>query len=204
MSTQIKICGIKTEDEVALINRYPVSYMGLIFAKSKRQVSLEKAAYLRAMVRGDIKVVGVFMDQDPAFIQEAIDHCDLDGIQLHGDETNAFIAKFDLPVWKSIAVKGPESLALLKRYSNAQGLLIDTYHQGATGGTGRAFNWDLVKDIEIDQQLILAGGLSPDNVRRAIKVVNPDILDLNSGLEVDLMKDPDKVKQLFEVLNDLL
>lgn len=203
MRTQIKICGIKTEEEVQLINHYPVTYIGFIFAKSKRQVTLEKAAYLRAMVRGDIKVIGVFMDQEPAFIQKAIEHCDLDGIQLHGSESNEMIETFDVPVWKSIAIKGPESLPLLQVYSNAEGLLLDTYHQGATGGTGKQFNWDLVKGLKINQQLILAGGLNPDNVAEAIEEVDPDVLDLNSGLETALMKDPDKVEKLFEVLQTI-
>ena len=203
MSPMIKICGIKTEEEVQLMNHYPVTYIGFIFAKSKRQLTLEKAAYLRPLVRGDIKVVGVFMNQPLDFIQEAIGHCSLDVVQLHGDETDEMIASLPVPVWKSIAVKGKESLPLLEAYPNAEGLLLDTYHKGATGGTGKQFNWNFVKDLQLSQKLILAGGLNPDNVEEAIKTVKPDILDLNSGLETDLIKDPEKVEQLFTTLKNM-
>ncbi len=203
MSPTIKICGIKTEEEVQLMNHYPVTYIGFIFAKSKRQLTLEKAAYLRPMVRGDIKVVGVFMNQPIDFIQEAIEHCSLDVVQLHGDETEEMIALLPGPVWKSIAVKGAESLPLLDNYPSAEGLLLDTYHKGATGGTGEKFNWHLIDGLKLTQKLILAGGLTPDNVEEAIKTVHPDILDLNSGLETDLIKDPEKVEQLFMTLKDL-
>ena len=203
MKTQIKICGIKTEEEVQLVNHYPVAYIGLIFAKSKRQVSIEKAAYLRPLIRGDVQVVGVFMDQELDFVQEAIDHCGLDLVQLHGNESNDFIGKLSVPVWKSVAIKGRESLQVLGDYPQAKGLLLDTYHKGATGGTGQQFNWDLVEDLDIPQKLILAGGLSPDNVIEAIDKVGPDILDLNSGLETDLIKDPKKVQALFEKLKNM-
>ena len=203
MKAAIKICGIKTEEEVALINAYPVTYIGLIFAKSKRQVSIDKATHLRQLVRKDIQVVGVFMDQSVDYILEAIETCGLDRVQLHGQEDETVIAQMPVPVWKSIAVKGEESLSLLEAYPGAEGLLLDTFHKGASGGTGKAFNWDLVKDLNLDHKLILAGGLTPDNVLAAIETVNPDVLDLNSGLETDLMKDPDKVEHLFEVLNSV-
>lgn len=197
MTPKIKICGIKTEEEVQLINHYPVDYMGFIFAKSKRQVSLEQAAHLRPLIRGDIKVVGVFMNQPIALIKEAIEHCHLDVVQLHGDEEDSVIETLSIPVWKSIAIKGKESLEHLTQYTSAEGLLLDTYHKGASGGTGKQFNWHLIKDLKPSQKLILAGGLNPDNVSEAIQTVHPDVLDFNSGLETDLMKDPKKVAQLF-------
>lgn len=200
MKALIKVCGIKNQEEVALMNQYPVTYLGFIFAKSKRQVTIEEAAVLRSLVRDKIQVVGVFMNQPLEFVEQAIDRCGLDLVQLHGDESDQMIAQCSVPVWKSIGVKGEESLALLDDYPSAQGLLLDTYHKGATGGTGKQFNWDLVKDLNLSQKLILAGGLSPDNVREAIQVVGPDVLDLNSGLETNLIKDPIKVAQVFKVL----
>lgn len=200
MKALIKVCGIKNQEEVALMNQYPVTYLGFIFAKSKRQVTIEEAAVLRSLVRDKIQVVGVFMNQPLEFVEQAIDRCGLDLVQLHGDESDQMIAQCSVPVWKSIGVKGEESLALLDDYPSAQGLLLDTYHKGATGGTGKQFNWDLVKDLNLSQKLILAGGLSPDNVIEAIQVVGPDVLDLNSGLETNLIKDPVKVAQVFKVL----
>lgn len=201
MKPMIKICGIKNQEEVQLMNQYPVTYIGFIFAKSKRQITIEEGIKLRAKVRPDIQVVGVFMNQSKEFIIKAIQQCQLDVVQLHGDENNAMIASLPIPVWKSIAIKGEESLCLLKNYPNAKGLLLDTYHKGASGGTGKQFNWDLVTGLHLSQQLILAGGLNPDNIEKAIHTVHPDILDLNSGLETDLIKDPGKVAQLFKQLS---
>lgn len=198
--TEIKICGIKTEEEVHLINGYPLHYIGFIFAKSKRQVSIEQAKALRKLVREDIQVVGVFMDQPVDFILEAIEKCGLNKVQLHGSEDELIIEKMPVPVWKSIGVKGEDSMTLLEDYPSAEGLLLDTYHKGATGGTGKVFNWDLVKDLKLKQKFILAGGLSPENALKAIETVGPNVLDLNSGLETDLMKDPVKVAALFDVL----
>lgn len=197
---EIKICGIKTNEEVALINEYPVTYVGFIFAKSQRQVTIEKAIELKSLLRPDIEVVGVFMNQPVDIILEAIQKCGLNKVQLHGDESNEMIESIPVPVWKSIAIKGPESLDQLSDYPRAEGLLLDTYHKGATGGTGKQFNWDLVEDLKIEQKLILAGGLTPENAVAATQKVGPDVLDLNSGLETALIKDSEKVARLFKVL----
>lgn len=200
MTSAIKICGIKTAEEVKTVNHYPVSYIGFIFAPSKRQITTEQARKLRAMVRKDIQVVGVFMDQPVDDILKAIEVCGLDVVQLHGNERDGMIRQLPVPVWKSIAIKDEASLRRLKDYPSAEGLLLDTYHKGSSGGTGKVFNWALVKDLKLPQKLILAGGLTPDNVTEAMKRVAPDILDLNSGLETNLIKDPAKVAALFETL----
>lgn len=202
----IKICGIKTEEEIALMNMHPVSYIGFIFARSKRQLTLEKAERLRRLVRDGLKVVGVFMDNEVPLIKTAIKKCRLDVVQLHGNESDALIQELKamgVKVWKSIAIKDQESLKNIDRYPSADGVLLDTYHKGATGGTGHVFNWDLVEDLNLNKALILAGGLNPENVIEAYSKVKPDILDLNSGLEVDLIKDEDKVERLFERIDDV-
>ncbi len=200
MTSAIKICGIKTPEEIALINEYPVTYIGFIFAKSKRQVTVDKARVLRRLVRKNILVVGVFMDQPVDYILDAVKTCGLDLVQLHGSETDEVIQQIPVPVWKSLAIKDGKSVEDIGHYPSANGLLLDTYHQGATGGTGKTFNWDLIKDITFQQTLILAGGLTPDNVVEAMNTVKPDIVDLNSGLETDLIKDPVKVKALFKAV----
>lgn len=201
----IKICGIKTEEEVALMNGVPVTYIGFIFAKSKRQLSIDKAKLLRSLVREDLKVVGVFMNNESELIKEAIKECRLDVVQLHGEESDGMILELQglgVKVWKSIAIKDEHSLDLIKGYPSADGFLLDTYHKGASGGTGHVFNWSLVKDLNLDQTLILAGGLTPENVLEAYEQVMPDVLDLNSGLEVDLIKDDVKVKRLFDRIKE--
>ena len=195
---EVKICGIKTQEEVVLVNRYPVDYVGLIFAPSKRQVTLEKGKELRPLIRKDIKVVGVFVDATYEEIHTAIMECDLDVVQLHGKETNDDVLRMPVEVWKSIPIENKNSLLEIKAYPDCDGVLLDTYYKGATGGTGQTFNHQWVHDYgEISQKLILAGGLSPDNILSVLDNIIPDVLDFNSGLETNLMKDPLKVEKLF-------
>lgn len=200
MTSAIKICGIKTAEEVTLVTHYPITHIGFIFAPSKRQITTEQARRLRGMVREGVQVVGVFMNQPVDYILRAIEDCGLNVVQLHGNETDEMIRQLPVPVWKSIAIKDEASLKRLKDYPSAEGLLLDTYHKGSSGGTGKVFNWALVKDLKLPQKFILAGGLTPDNVTEAMKTVAPDVLDLNSGLETDLIKDPAKVAALFAAL----
>ncbi|MDF1617577.1 phosphoribosylanthranilate isomerase [Petrocella sp. FN5] len=198
---EVKICGIKTQEEIAFINRYPVDYAGLIFAPSKRQVSLEKGKEIRPLIRKDIKVVGVFVDATYQEINRAIVECDLNVVQLHGKETNDEVLKIPVEVWKSIPIENKNSLLQIRQYPDCDGVLLDTYYKGATGGTGQSFNHKWVNDYgDISQKLILAGGLSPDNVLSVLENIIPDVLDFNSGLETKLMKDPLKVDKLFKIL----
>lgn len=208
----IKICGIKTEEEIRLINKYKVSYIGFIFAKSKRQLKVDQAIMLRDMVRADIKVVAVFLDNDMDFILEVVKKCCINVIQLHGNEDDYMIkalksnleeVNVEIKIWKSMAIKDADSLLRIRDYPSADGLLLDTYYKGQVGGTGHVFNWDLIKELDYEGTLILAGGLTPDNVVKAYTAVNPDILDLNSGLEVALVKDASKVNSLFNKLKEV-
>ncbi|PKM69034.1 MAG: N-(5'-phosphoribosyl)anthranilate isomerase [Firmicutes bacterium HGW-Firmicutes-2] len=198
---EVKICGIKTQEEVALVNQYPVDYVGLIFAPSKRQITLEKGKELRPLIRKDIKVVGVFVDATYEEIHKVIMACDLDVVQLHGKETNDEILKMPIEVWKSIPIENKNSLLQIRQYPDCDGVLLDTYYKGASGGTGQSFNHQWVTEYgPIPQKLILAGGLSPDNVLSVLDNIIPDVLDFNSGLETNLMKDPLKVEKLFKKL----
>lgn len=200
----IKICGIKTLEEVNLINKYPLTYAGFIFAKSKRQVTIDQARVLAQVLREDIIPVGVFMDQEEAFIKEVLTKMPLKIIQLHGDEGPELASRLGLPVWKAIGIRDSASLHKIKAYKEVDGLLLDTYHEGQSGGTGKVFNWDLIKDLTLPrgQKLILAGGLSADNAVAAYQATGAHILDLNSGLETDLIKDPIKVEALFKALEE--
>lgn len=200
---KIKVCGIRKEEEIQLLNKYPVSYIGFIFAKSKRQLTLEQGKVLRKLVRDDIEVVGVFMNNELGFIKEAIRICDLDIVQLHGEETDEIIQKINIPVWKSIAVKDKASLYNINMYPSSEGILLDTYHKGMTGGTGHSFDWSYLKAIDRKKKLILAGGLSPENIVKAWQEVKPDILDVNSGLEENNQKDSDKIALLFKRIKEI-
>ncbi len=203
MLTKIKICGIKTAEEVALINRYPITYMGLIFAPSKRQVTPETARMLRGLLKPEISAVGVFVNEAAETVNELVLSCNLQVVQLHGDESVDYCRQMKAKVWKSISVKDEESLKAVETYAPyVDAILLDTYSDGQTGGTGKSFNWDLVKSLSEKYPIILAGGLAPDNVVTAINTVHPQVVDLNSGLETNLIKDPQKVALLFENLKE--
>lgn len=232
LQTEVKICGIKRVDEIAILNEYPVSYAGFIFAKSKRHISKEKAKVLMERLRPDIKPIGVFVNPDIAELIETIRYCNLYGVQLHGDmiydldfakKLKRLIISRDLNlkvVWKSISVgkgigdftknleKNDTGLALHLQEARefepyVDGILFDTYRKGEKGGTGEVFNWNELEDYDLDPKMILAGGLNPDNIVDAINTVKPAIVDVNSGLEVKYIKQHDKVDRLFKALYTL-
>lgn len=204
-SSKVKVCGIKSEEEIQLINQYPVSYVGFIFAKSKRQVTQEKVIHLRGHLREDIKAVGVFVNEEASVVNAISKACNLQIIQLHGNESVDYCRGINTPVWKSISVKEGDDLSQLKAYIPfVDGILLDSFHKGETGGTGKTFNWNKTINM-IDREalgckLIIAGGLGASNVLDAIQIFKPDIVDLNSKLETNLMKDPEKVKAVFREL----
>jgi len=204
MKTKIKICGIKREDEVDILNRFPVSYAGFIFAKSKRQVTIEKCNELSSKLRQDIKRVGVFVNEPLDSLLKIITSCHLDVVQLHGDETVDYIKEIPIKVWKTIPIKDKDSLLRVQIYEdNVDGILFETYHKSLKGGTGETFDWSLLrvsKNIAHSYERILAGGLNANNIREAIEVVEPDVLDLNSGLEVEGYKTFEKIEELFKEL----
>lgn len=205
MHTKVKICGIKTKEEIEIINRYPLDYIGFIFAPSKRQVSIEKAEQLRKQVKKDIKVVGVFVNESLEKVNKAISRCNLEVVQLHGDETVDYCQKVNAPVWKSIRVKDEDSLIMINQYSQVvERILLDTYSEQAKGGTGKTFDWQIVRGISDKQAIVLAGGLTSENILEAIKVVKPQVVDLNSGVETNLIKDEVKINKVFSALKEAL
>jgi len=204
--TKIKICGIKREDEVELINQYPVSYAGFIFAKSRRQVNANQCLNLSRGLRPDIKKVGVFVNAPVDEILEIVERCGLDLVQLHGDESVDDIKAISCPVWKTIAMKDKDSLKKIDIYKDlVAGILFETYHNQLKGGTGQTFDWTLMDQVKRAQgyQVILAGGINPDNAPKAIDYIHPHVLDLNSGLEVHGFKEAGKVKALFDNIEGL-
>lgn len=203
MIPDIKICGIKNIQEINIINKYPVNYIGFIFADSKRQVTEDKVIELRKHIRKDIKVVGVFVNENIEYVNKLVHSCRLNIVQLHGNESNGYCKKILCKVWKSIAVSDKSSLKIIDAYKNVDGILLDTYHNGKSGGTGKVFSWNLVKNISKSNQIVLAGGLTPDNVVRAINTVKPQIIDVNSGVETNLNKDENKISELFVELYKL-
>ncbi|MCT4598015.1 MAG: phosphoribosylanthranilate isomerase [Vallitalea sp.] len=203
MIPKIKICGIKNIQEINIINKYPVSYIGFIFAESKRQITEEKVVKLRKYIREDIKVVGVFVNADSKYVNRVADSCKLDIIQLHGNEDNDYIKEVNYNIWKSLSVINEDSIENIKSYKGVDGFLLDTYSKGKNGGTGKIFNWNLAKNLSMSNFTILAGGLNKENIIEGINTVKPQVIDINSGVETNLIKDENKIKELFNVLEHI-
>jgi len=204
MHTQVKICGIKNLNEIEFINKMDIDYIGFVFAKSRRQIDINQATILSNTLRVDIKKVGVFVNHSIAEINSYTEQANLDIVQLHKNYTKDIIAKIKRPVWYALSIKDESCVALANEayeYNNVIGIVTDSHVKGMEGGTGITFNWDLLKGINTNINLILAGGLNSDNIQDAIRAANPQVLDISSGVEETLngvtMKSKDKIQQLL-------
>lgn len=194
---KVKICGLTREEDIHFVNNERPEYVGFVFAKSKRQVDRDTGKHLISLLNKEIKVVGVFVNSTMDEVNDIADYCQLDVIQLHGDETPEMCKKATCEVWKAFRVQDQKSFQQLKDY-HVNGYLLDAYHQNQFGGTGTAFDWRLLKNICVEKQIILAGGITPDNVKQAIKLSNVQIIDVSSGVETNGIKDAYKIKTLLE------
>lgn len=203
--TKVKICGITNKKEIGFLNRYLPGYAGFVFAKSRRQVTAEEASELGKFLDPRIRKVGVFVDHDIGMTLETADKAGLDAIQLHGSENADYIRALRLllkpgtEIWKAVRIDAghmpvPGSLEQL----DADRILLDTYIAGTSGGTGKIFDWSLVGKLGTVLPVILAGGLNPDNVERAITQVRPYAVDTSSGVETEGTKDERKLKAFMD------
>ena len=197
-----KICGITNLSDAQAAAVHGASAIGFIFyEKSSRAISIEDAKFISRHLSNDISKVGVFVNHDKAFIEEAIRSVSLNIIQLHGDETPGFCKQFDVPVLKALRIKDKASLSVMDQY-NVAGFLLDTFSTKQYGGTGETFDWSLLNG-KLETPIILYGGLNPDNILDAIDSVNPAAIDVNSGVEISPgKKDHQKINLLFENLKN--
>ncbi|MBI1818717.1 MAG: phosphoribosylanthranilate isomerase, partial [Nitrospirae bacterium] len=153
-----------------------------------------------------VLTVGVFVNETPEMIHEAVKRCNLSLVQLHGDETPEFCGSLNLRAIKAIRVFKEEDLRSAERFVRkpidafpVEGILIDSYQPGQFGGTGLAINWKILKGISKNRPVILSGGLTPQNVEEAIEMVSPYAVDVSSGVEKEPgKKDREKMKQFIQ------
>ena len=188
--TKVKICGLSTVEAVETAVLAGADYIGFVFAESKRQVSLEQAHELAKLVTGKTKIVGVFVSPSLEELEQAIAQVPLDIVQIHGMFDETLIPKISVPVIRAIQLSEQEA----KVTSPADFLLFDA----PVAGSGRTFDWDLLKDQKIQQNFFIAGGLTVDNVRQARETFQPYALDVSSGVETDGRKDIEKIKAFIE------
>ena len=194
--TKVKICGLMTPGDVAAVNEFKPDYAGFIFAPSRRRLTIDRAKELCERLSSDIKKVGVFVNEDPEVINRTKKLCCLDVIQIYNDD-NKIDALLDGEIWLGVRVKDEDSLSVL-RSVKADAYLLDAYNPNAYGGTGEVFNWTLAKKAVEKTKIILAGGLTPENVAEAVKTVCPYAVDVSSGVETDGIKDKDKIRRFIE------
>ncbi len=179
----IKICGITDVSEAEILNKCEVDFVGMVlyFPKSKRNITVEKAKEIANVLREDIKKVAVVVSPTVEQIEE-IQKAPFDYIQIHGEMRAQVLDIISLPVLKAFNVSDMGRYEEYHKNDKIKGYVFDA----AEAGSGKCFDWSLVKDIPRDEKLfILAGGLNLDNVSEAIKYVKPDGVDVSSGVEND-------------------
>ncbi|MHB1136153.1 MAG: phosphoribosylanthranilate isomerase [Coriobacteriia bacterium] len=183
--TRIKICGLTRPEDAAVAVAAGADALGVIFAPSKRRVTLEQAAAVFAAVPPLVARVGVFVDAHADEVWEAVSRLGLTAVQFHGDEAPETCAAAPVPVIKALRVGPGFDPAGAERYRGVvSALLLDTLVAGEQGGTGQAFGWhDVAGRLPGWAPVLLAGGLGPDNVAEAIGVLKPFAVDVSSGVE---------------------
>lgn len=221
---KIKMCGIsKVETILAIVDAKP-DYMGLVFAPSKRQVTVDQAKilvselhkqyanrYNRDVIQWSNDVVQEFIKTVGVFVNETLDNLvtiatevNLDAVQLHGDEDEAFIQSLkertNVEVWKAVQIRSAaDAEAWID--SSADMLLFDAYHKDERGGTGEVFDWSYLDEFE--RPFMLAGGIDSTNVARAIRTVRPYGIDISSGIETEGVKDDEKIKAFTNIVRTI-
>lgn len=188
--TKIKFCGLKREADIEAANALKPDFIGFVFTKdSRRYISPENAAVLKSRLSPEISAVGVFVNERPESIASLLDKGVIDLAQLHGDEDEAYISRLKEltgnPVIKAFRISSA-SEAVKASASSADMILLDS-----GTGSGRTFNWQLIKEIR--RPYFLAGGLDSENAGNAVRLLHPWAVDVSSGIETDGLKDIEKM-----------
>ncbi len=203
MRIRAKICGItRTEDALAAAAN-GADAVGFVFhAPSPRHITVDSALAISQSLPPFVTRVGLFVNAEAGFIKQTLVVMPLDLLQFHGDEPPEFCAGFGRPYIKAIAMRdGIDLHEQARRYSTAAGLLVDAWSADVKGGSGNSFDWSLLPR-ESGKPLILAGGLTPDNVAAAIQQVQPYAVDVSSGVESSKgIKDADKIAAFMKEVN---
>ena len=217
---KVKMCGISKVETIPAVVEAKPDYMGLVFAPSKRQVTVDQAKILVEELHREyakkygsdtehdkndtIKTVGVFVNETVDNLVTIANEANLDAVQLHGDEDEAFIQSLkertNVEVWKAVQIR---SAADVEKWidSSADMLLFDAYHKDERGGTGEVFDWSSLDAFE--HPFMLAGGIDSTNVARAIRTVRPYGIDISSGIETNGVKDDEKITAFTKIVKSI-
>jgi phosphoribosylanthranilate isomerase len=194
---KVKICGI-TDVETALeAVRAGADAIGFVFAESKRKMTRENAKEIALKLPPGVMKVGVFVNESKEVIESTVAEVGLNMVQLHGDEPPEFCNAFSVPVMKALSIETRDDLQKLNDY-NCDYILLDSPKGKYRGGNGTKFDWRIAQEIQSEKKIILAGGLTPDNVETAIRIVRPFMVDVSSGVETAGKKDIKKIAAFIE------
>ena len=206
MRTRVKICGITRGEDARYAVDAGADAIGLVFYdKSPRCVSNEQASQISRMIPAFVSRVALFKDADQAFVKSVLAQVEIDLLQFHGSETVAYCEQFERPYIKAIGMRGLEHdadflISSAETFRSAKALLLDGHAPGEAGGSGESFDWAAVSSI--DKPVVLAGGLTVENVHQAIDLVHPYAVDVSSGVESSPgTKDKDKLAAFMEQVN---
>lgn len=192
----VKICGITTKESADIAVNAGADYIGFVFAPSKRRINPTKARNIAQALPNSIKTVGVFVNEEVQTMLHIAEMVGLDVIQLHGDEPPEIAEQLPYPIIKAFSVDA-DTISHIQDYP-CDYYLLDSPAGTSRGGNGIAFDWKLTGNLAMDhKRIILAGGLTPENVVKAINIANPAAVDVSSGVETNRKKDPDKIKQFI-------
>ncbi len=198
---KIKICGLKRNEDIEYVNEALPDYIGFVFSKSRRQVTLQQAYDLKRDLNSRIKSVGVFVNEPQDMIAELAKNGIIDLAQLHGNEDNVYISKLrektdgKVKIIKAISISNEFSIDQINEI-NADFFLLDN----GSGGTGKAFDYSLIKN-KVNDRIFLAGGINAGNIKNAVSL-NPYCIDVSSGAESNGIKDREKIIKLVRSIRD--
>lgn len=202
---RVKICGITRPEDGALAAALGADAVGLVFhPKSPRSVTVERARAIVAALPPFVTRIGLFVNAAPEAIEAVLSAVPLDVLQFHGDEPAEACRPYGRPYIKAIRMRPEVDLhGAARAYHDAGALLLDAFVEGIEGGTGRSFDWSRIPK-DLPKPIILAGGLTPDNVARALTLVRPYAVDVSGGVERNKgVKDEDKMRRFISLVWDV-
>lgn len=212
--TRIKICGIRSAEAATVAADAGADFLGFNFVDGvRRQLQPDQGAKIIAEYKRDrgssnaAEIVGLFRNQDADWVNEISTSAGLDYVQLNGDEDDAYIARMYLPIVRQVRVKPGTTLmdldGLVAPHLNADRIvLLDHYDKTTPGGSGKSFDWAIAVAVANRENVLLAGGLDPENVGSAIAQLSPWGVDVASGVETDGEKDPDRIRAFIKAVRN--
>lgn len=198
--TRVKICGLTSIEDALIAVNYGADAIGLVFyGPSPRYVEIDQACSIAKNIPAFVTKTALFVNPDKSYVKQVLAEVDIDLLQFHGDEGAEFCQQFGKPYIKAVRMQETTDLQLLAdEFKTSSGLLLDAYIPGVPGGTGEKFNWEWIPE-SLGLPVILAGGLTAENVKQAIHTAKPWAVDVSGGVEASKgIKSEQKIKQFMQ------